>query len=208
MNRRWCFLPSASKVFHRASILPPISPACGSAGGVGSSTRGAGLRRFGEGAESHWVIDVPEDKVKNRQPLRFSLPPESGRLIEEYLADWHHRWSGHGVPWLLPDQNGGHVKGKLLSASIAKRSHRYVGVRITAHQFRHQAADLYLREDHNGIGIVSQHLGHRDLNTTRRFYAREQTRIATQRYHEVLTKQRAAVPPRRRRSRKQGGKPA
>lgn len=62
-------------------------------------------------------------------------------------------------------------------------------------------AELYLQEDPNGLGIVSQHLGHRDLNTTRRFYAREQTRIATARYHEVLTERRAAPPPRRRRSR-------
>jgi integrase len=94
------------------------------------------------------------------------------------------------------------------SASIAKRARRYVGVRITAHQFRHLAAELYLREDPSGLAIISQHLGHRDLNTTRRFYAREQTRIATARYHDVLTKQRAAAPPRRRRRRKPGGKPA
>jgi integrase len=108
------------------------------------------------------------------------------------------------VAWLFPDQHGGHVEGKVLSASIAKRARRYVGVRITAHQFRHLAAELYLREDPNGIAIVSQHLGHRDLNTTRRFYAREQTRIATQRYHEVRTKQRAVVP--RRKTRKPRGK--
>ena len=133
---------------------------------------------------------------------------ESGRLIEEYLIDWQHRWCGHGSPWLLPDQNGGHVKGKVLSASIAKRARRHVGVRITAHQYRHVAAELYLREDPNGIGIISQHLGHRDLNTTKRFYAQPQTRIATQRYHQVLAKRRSAPPPRHRRSRKPKGKRA
>lgn len=80
--------------------------------------------------------------------------------------------------------------------------------RIGSHQFRHLTAELYLREDPNGLGIVSQHLGHRDLNTTRRFYAREQTRIATARHHDVLAKQRAASPPRRRKSRKPRGTPA
>jgi integrase len=169
---------------------------------------GESIRKFGEGTDARWVIDVPGDKVKNAQPLRYTLLPESGRLIEEYLVDWHHRWCGHGVAWLFPDQNGGHVQGKVLSASIAKRARRYVGARITAHQFRHLSAELYLREDPNGIGIISQHLGHRDLNTTRRFYAREQTRIATQRYHDVLTKARASVPARRRKSRKPRGKPA
>jgi integrase len=169
---------------------------------------GESIRRLGEGADARWVIDLPGEKVKNAQPLRFALLPESAQLLEEYLADWHHRWCGHGVAWLFPDPNGSHVQGKHLSDSVAKRARRYVGVRITAHQFRHLATELYLREDPNGLGIVSQHLGHRDLNTTKRFYAREQTRLATARYHEVLTKQRAAVPPLRRRTRKPQGKPA
>ena len=113
------------------------------------------------------MIDVPGEKVENRQPLRYTLLPESGRLLEEYLADWHHRWCGHGVTWLFPAKNGGHVDRKVLSTSIAKRARRYVGVAIICHQFRHLAAELDLREDPNGIGIVSQHLGHRDLNKPR-----------------------------------------
>jgi integrase len=169
---------------------------------------GETMRKFGEGADAQWVIDLPAEKVKNAQPMRYTLPSESGRLIEEYLAQWQHRWCGHGVPWLLPERHGGHVDRKVLSESIAKRARRYVGVRITAHQHRHVCAELVLREDPNAIAIVSQHLGHRDLTTTRRFYAREQTRIATARYHEVLVKARSAAPPRRRRSRKPKSKPA
>jgi integrase len=127
-------------------------------------------------------------------------------LIEEYPARWQPFWAGPGVPWLFPARHGGHVDGRFLSESIARRARRHVGSPITAHQFRHLAAEIYLREDPNGIGIVSQHLGHRDLNTTRGFYAREQTRIATQRYHEVLTRKRTAAT--RTRRRKPKGKPA
>ena len=152
------------------------------------------------------MVELPPEKVKNRQPLRFPLPPESVELIEEYLARWQPFWAGPGVPWLFPARHGGHVDGRFLSESIARRARRHVGSPITAHQFRHLAAEIYLREDPNGIGIVSQHLGHRDLNTTRGFYAREQTRIATQRYHEVLTRKRTAAT--RTRRRKPKGKPA
>jgi integrase len=168
---------------------------------------GETIRRFGKGHDARWVVELPPEKVKNRQPLRFPLPPESVQLIEEYLARWQSFWAGPGVPWLFPAKDGDHVNGRFLSESIARRARRHVGVRITCHQFRHLAAELYLREDPNGIGIVSQHLGHRDLNTTRGFYAREQTRIATQRYHEVLKRKRAAAPTRSRR-RKPKGKPA
>jgi integrase len=169
---------------------------------------GETIRNYGDGAAAEWVIDIPGEKVKNGQPSRYPLLPESAQLLEEYLADWHHRWCGHGVPWLFPERDGGHVDRKVLSESIAKRARRYVGARVTAHQFRHVSAEVILREDPNAIAIVSQHLGHRDLTTTRRFYAREQTRIATARYHEVLVKARAATPSRRRRSRKPKGKPA
>jgi integrase len=151
---------------------------------------GESIRPFGEGRSARWVIDIPAEKVKNRQPLRYVLLPESGRLIEWYLANWQHRWCGHGAPWLFPDKEGGHVDPILLSRSIARRAHRYVGARITAHQFRHLAAELYLQADPIGLGVVSQHLGHQKFDTTRKYYAREQTRIATQRYHEVLARKR------------------
>jgi hypothetical protein len=36
MNRNWSLLASASKAFRATSILLPVSPACGSAGGVAS----------------------------------------------------------------------------------------------------------------------------------------------------------------------------
>jgi hypothetical protein len=39
---------------------------------------GETIRNYGEGAASCWTIDVPGDKVKNRQPTRVKLPPESG----------------------------------------------------------------------------------------------------------------------------------
>ena len=166
---------------------------------------GETIRRYGEGRQARWVVDIPGERVKNGQPLRYTLLPDSGRLIEWYLDRWQHYWCGHGSAWLFPTRQGRHIDVRWLSDTIAKRTHRYVGVPITCHQFRHLAAELYLREDPNGLGIVSQHLGHRDLNTARHFYAREQTRIATQRYHQVLERKRAAVPSR---PRKRGGKAA
>ena len=139
------------------------------------------------------MIDIPAEKVKNRQPLRFTLLPESEQLVEWYLANGHQYWCGPGSPWLFPDRRGGHVDPHFLSAQVARRARQYVGVPITCHQFRHLAAELYLQQDPTGIGVVSQHLGHRKFDTTRKYYAREQTRIATQRYHEVLTRRRAKV---------------
>lgn len=155
---------------------------------------GETIRRYGEDHDVRWVIEIPGDRVKNGQPLRFVLPRASVLLLEEYLRVWHSFWCGPATPWLFPNGTGSHISTKGLSYVIAQRTRRHLGVEITCHQFRHLTAELYLREDPNGIGVVSQHLGHRDLNTTRSFYAREQTRLATKRYHEVLIRTRAAVP--------------
>ena len=151
---------------------------------------GETIRKYGPEKSARWMIEIPGEKVKNDQPLRFALMPESERLLETYLAEWHQLVSP-GSRWLFPASDGSHVASAHLSNSIAKRTRRHVGARITAHQFRHLMAELYLREDPSGLGVVSQHLAHRNYDTTRRYYAREQTRSASALYHEILSGKRA-----------------
>jgi hypothetical protein len=85
---------------------------------------GESIRRFGEGRAARWVVEIPGEQVKNGQPLRYTLLPESGRLIECYLANWQHYWCGHGSPWLFPTRQGRHVDRRWLSDMIAKRARR------------------------------------------------------------------------------------
>jgi hypothetical protein len=59
---------------------------------------GETIRKVGEGRDACWEVDLPAEQVKNRQPLRFHLPAESGRLIDWYLTNWHAYWCGAGVP--------------------------------------------------------------------------------------------------------------
>jgi integrase len=61
----------------------------------------------------------------------------------------------------FPARGGGHVALPLLTISIKRRARRHVGVEITCHQFRHLSAEIFLQADPLGLGVVSQHLGHR-----------------------------------------------
>jgi integrase len=166
---------------------------------------GETIRKVGEGGDAYWQVDVPAEQVKNRQPFKASLPAASGQLIDWYMANWHAYWGGPGVPWLFPAKGGGHVDPPLLTISIKRRARRYVGVQITCHQFRHLSAEVYLQADPLGLGVVSQHLGHRKMDTTRTYYAREQTRVATERYHQVIDRKRAKALARSRRKRRRKG---
>lgn len=64
------------------------------------------------------------------------------------------------------------------------------GIAITPHQFRHISAELYLKDNPEGIFTISQHLAHRDVNTTKRYYARPQQRQASRYFQEHILRSR------------------
>ncbi|MCF1709454.1 site-specific integrase [Tabrizicola sp. J26] len=133
-----------------------------------------------------WVIEFGSHHVKNKIDLRYELPPESGDLLKEYLRDWRPLITSTPNSWLFPNSAGGPMDMKLISSSIATKAKAELGVPITAHQFRHLAASMFVMENPEKIGVASDHLGHKSVDTTRRFYVRNQQRNATRLYQEKL----------------------
>lgn len=76
--------------------------------------------------------------------------------------------TGLSRPYLFPRGDGGPIDGGQLTTDIGNKIERELGERITMHQFRHIGADLYMREHPDGLGVISEHLGHRDQRTTRK----------------------------------------
>lgn len=144
------------------------------------------IRKQGEGNSSYWVIELGEEAVKNGEPLRHLLSGESAEIIEDYLKNWRPLLCDKPSPHFFPSGDGERMDGKQLSESIAVYAERELGLRITAHQFRHISAELYLRAHADGMSMVSYHLGHRDLNTARRYYAKPKQREASRSYQESL----------------------
>jgi integrase len=58
-----------------------------------------------------------------------------------------------------------------LSRQIAEVTGACVGVRVSAHQFRHVCALLYLQRHPGDYETVRRFLGHRRIETTIRYYA-------------------------------------
>jgi integrase len=148
------------------------------------------IRRIGSGDARQWVIELPAEDVKNEEPLRFQLLPESVNILEIYLGEWRGKLCDQPSPWLFPDSTGEAMRGNTLLVDLAQKTTRELGVRITTHQFRHLSTELYLQANPEGLAVASLHLGHRDQNTTRRYYARPKQREASRRYHEHLLENR------------------
>lgn len=157
------------------------------------------IRRLGDGKNTYWVIDIVDEDVKNDEPLRFRLPDESVALLEYYLREWRPALCPTPTAWLFPEIDGQLLDEKTMTSNIQKATKRILGVSISTHQFRHIAAELYLRENPEGLDTVSQHLAHRDGNTTRHYYARRKQREASRIYQERVILDRAEAARRTRR---------
>jgi integrase len=165
----------------------------------------ASIKRIAEKSDPFWIIRLSSEEVKNEEELRFRLPAQSAVLLEAYLRDWRPRLCAHPTSWLFPDAEGNCMEPKAMAHAIGTQTKRVLGVPITPHQFRHISAELYLRQNPDALQTVSQHLGHRDINTTRNFYARPKQLEASRRFQEEILRgrQSAGVRIRKGKGRKQ-----
>jgi integrase len=72
--------------------------------------------------------------------------------------------------------------------SIEKTVLKYVGVRLTPHQFRHLAAKIMLDHNPGAYELVRQLMGHKNMQTTTNFYAGIDTRRAGRAHCELLSR--------------------
>jgi hypothetical protein len=133
----------------------------------------------------YWLVFAHYD-VKNRVKLEFDLKERLTGLIEEYLHD--HRpalMRGSNEPWLFPGECGGHKGLTTLGTQITDLVQDRVGIRVTPHQYRHAAAALILRETQD-YELARRVLGHKNLQTTIRFYVGLETAQASERFGDIV----------------------
>jgi integrase len=91
--------------------------------------------------------------------------------------------------WLFPGE-GGEPKDKLLfGIQITRRIQKAIGLKVTPHQFRHAAAAIYLKHRPGDYETVRRLLGHREIQTTIRFYCGLQTMHATEQFGRLIRQQ-------------------
>jgi hypothetical protein len=139
--------------------------------------------------------------VKNGVELEFQLQASTIALLDRYLRDVRPRLLRAPSPWLFPGEGVVHKCSSLLSQQIADLIETDVGVRVTAHQFRHLAGYLFLKANPGAHEIVRQLLGHRSIDTTLRFYAGMEAAEAVRHFDRHVEQRRAEARPTRPRRR-------
>ena len=136
-----------------------------------------------------WLV-FPNYDVKNRVDLNFKFDQPLTDLIDEYIHEFRPALlRGTNSSWLFPGE-AGQPKNKLqFSKQITVRIQKAIGLRITVHQFRHAAAAIYLKHHPGDYETVRRVLGHRDIQTTIRFYCGLETIAATEAVRKLIRKQ-------------------
>jgi integrase len=119
---------------------------------------------------------IPGKRTKNGEDIELELPRQSMALIDLYLTKYRHhliepKHRGRGPRFLFPKSNGEVKVGKVLADGICRVLQRELGIKFNMHLFRHLGCFLYLRSHPGQIDVMRRVLGHRDADTTLRFYA-------------------------------------
>ena len=134
------------------------------------------------GPEPTYHLVIPPEDVKNDQPLEYPLPKAVSEMLERYLSVFRPRLCRVDNPWLFPGEAIGHKTKGTLSGQIIERVIKALGIRVTPHQFRHLAAAFILERDPANYEFVRRVLGHKNLETTIRFYVGLETVDAVRKY--------------------------
>jgi integrase len=126
------------------------------------------------------------DEVKNGVELEFPLPNHVSVLLERYVHEVRPTLVRAANEWLFPGENTDHKHPSLISTQIGDFVERRLGVRITAHQFRHLAGYIYLKQTPGGHEVVRRLLGHRSITTTIEFYAGMEVSEAVRHYDRAI----------------------
>jgi integrase len=151
---------------------------------------GKSIKRVGQPPNHRWIVDLTPEEVKNEQPLRYRIEGPTAALLEDYLAHWRPKLCDKPNGWLFPGPDGNAIDPKTMALAIQTQSRRVLGVSISPHQFRHISAESFLLAHPDKLDLISEHLGHRDRNTTRLYYARSKQKQASRIYHEHALKMR------------------
>jgi len=133
------------------------------------------------GSRSLWFIDIPEHEVKNSVRLFFELSQRVTTVMNRFLRNFHPVLVEAGNPYLFP-VGSTHKRPAALSQQIRGVIADWVGVDMTAHQFRHFAG-LLMWDD---LEALAQLLGDKDTETVRSYYADMNTLFVGRRFDAII----------------------
>jgi integrase len=149
------------------------------------------------GPRSLFLIELPPEEVKNEVRLLYELSQRVTKVVDRFVRDFRPMLAKAGNPYLFP-VGSTHKTPKYLSREIRQVIGEWVGIDMSAHQFRHLAGLLTQKKSPGSIAALAQLLGHKRIDTARRYYAELDTLSAGREFDAIVEAELAKgrLPPR------------
>jgi integrase len=115
--------------------------------------------RFGSGRNQTVRIHFPGDVVKNEQAVDLLVPQEADKIVQDYMKNFQPLLGPSRPGQFCPSRSGGPKAATLLSKQLA------------AHNWRHVVGYIFLLHNPGCYEPIRRLLGHKSVETTRRYYA-------------------------------------
>ena len=138
-----------------------------------------------KGKKTLYGVHVPKVEVKNRQDIDSGLSEPVSALVRDYLAH-HHPVLASNSTALFPRPDGKPREPDKLAELVEARIHKWLGLTVHMHLFRHIAAMQYLEAYPGQYESVRRMLGHAKIDTTTGFYSPLSNKAIQEKYHEAV----------------------
>ena len=127
----------------------------------------------------HWVLDIPPEDVKTKQPLDYPISPELSHRIDIYVEQIRSKTAGVGThDYLWASSRGRPMGGGVINNAVRRRTRKALGFPVNLHRFRRAAATLWSIQDPANVRGSKDLLGHASFATTEKYYVMSQSRLA------------------------------
>jgi integrase len=155
-----------------------------------------------QGRRQPALVTFRADETKNHTRLEFEIPTVLAERLQVFRNEIAPAVIGERPDAVFVSFSGRPRKQDTIMRTIMKTIRRYLGVKLTPHQFRHLAAKIILDHNPGAHELVRQMLGHKNLSTTTKFYAGIDTRRAGRAHADLIMRLRESSKLGRRRRRR------
>ena len=136
------------------------------------------------------LVVFQDDEIKNEIHLEFEIAKVLADRFQVYRNEIAPAVTGTRPDAVFVTWAGRPRTQAAITVAIEKTVLRWLGVKLTPHQFRHLAAKIILDANPGAYELVRQMLGHKNMKTTTNFYAGIDTRRAGRAHAELIMKLR------------------
>ncbi len=142
------------------------------------------------GGTGNWRLNIPKGEVKNDKAIDAEFSEETSAFLARYVAVFRPVLCDGQSSALFVSRDGGQKGSPALAKQFRKFIRRELGLTLNIHLMRHLMAFAHLDAYPGDYEGARQLLGHKQIETTIKFYAGMETASAFRRLDAVVMRLR------------------